>query len=92
MRPKRSARGQDSMNSETLPDDSVESRRRFLTKGLVAGPLLVTLAARPVQAGLGVANGSLGALGSGDVSGLVDDQLDPLDSGDPDEVGVRPRR
>lgn len=45
-------------------DEVQESRRRFLKAGVVAAPLLMTLAARPARA-QEVATGSLGVNGSG---------------------------
>jgi len=64
---------------------SLESRRRFLKTGLVAAPLLVTLAARPAHAQEVVA-GSLGSSTAG--SAIEDDQFAPLGADDTDALGV----
>lgn len=47
-------------DSEAAPD---ASRRRFVIAGVVAAPLLVTLAAKPAEA-TGVGGGTLGNYGS----------------------------
>lgn len=66
------------------PGSTQESRRRFLKSGLVAAPILMTLAARPAQA-QEVITGSLGAYGYG-----IDqtDDFEPLGADDTDGFGV----
>jgi len=72
------------MNSKNdeRSDGPQESRRRFLKTGLVAAPLLMTLAARPAQA-QDLLAGSLGAYGYG-----IDDETGPLGAGDTDAFGA----
>ena len=61
------------------PDEHDEERRKLLKRGLIAAPLLVTLAARPVQA---QAMGSLGAYGYGtETDDVCDPEDDPVDNG-----------
>ncbi len=67
---------------------SEDSRRRFLKAGLVVAPLLITLAARPIQAQSGFVAGSLGTHGSGVGSGVAGEDLVPLGAGDPNEFGA----
>jgi len=65
--------------------ESDDARRSFLKKGLIAAPLLVTLAARPAQA-QEVITGSLGAYGYG-----IDDEGTgggPLGASDTDGFGA----
>ena len=74
--------GMESKNDERS-DGAQESRRRFLKVGLVAAPLLMTLAARPAQA-QDVVTGSLGAYGYN----TTDDEFAPLGVDDTDAFGA----
>jgi hypothetical protein len=62
-----------------------ESRRRFLRSGLVAAPLLMTLAARPAHA-QEIVTGSLGTSTAG--SSIDDVEFEPLGADDNDAFGA----
>jgi hypothetical protein len=75
------------MNEQTIepgPEPSYDGRRRFLKAGLVAAPLLMTLAARPAQAESVMVAGTLGAYGYG----IDDEDLAPLGADDTDAFGA----
>jgi hypothetical protein len=75
------------MESKTIEHVSLESRRRFLKVGLVAAPLLMTLAARPARA-QEVAAGSLGSSNAGGSSIEEEQQVGPAGVDNTDAFGV----
>lgn len=81
------ARGYIWMNSKNGDpnDDPQQSRRRFLKTGLVAAPLLMTLAARPAHA-QEIVTGSLGTSTAG--SSIDDSEFAPLGADDTDAFGA----
>jgi hypothetical protein len=75
------------MESKTTYQTALESRRRFLKVGLVAAPLLMTLAARPARA-QEVAGGTLGSSNVGGSSIDAEPQVGPAGVDNTDAFGV----
>jgi hypothetical protein len=73
------------MESKTTYQTALESRRRFLKVGLVAAPLLMSLAARPARA-QEVAGGSLGSYGGSSID--AEPQVGPAGVDNTDAFGV----